>query len=103
MSARKILISIAVLASVSGCPAAKSALDSAVQVAVDTCSEIPNFIPPALTDSGAANLIGLACKAVDTSAPAVTTLIDSAVWNSMKTAYLAKHATLPAGMSAPAK
>jgi hypothetical protein len=83
-----------------GCsPQAKSAANEIIQVAVDTCSEIPNFVPPS---SVAGQVVGLLCNVVDSSAQPIETLVDSSVWNQLKADYLKKNGHLPAGMSPPA-
>lgn len=92
-----ILAILSALTVTSCTPAAKSAANQLVQVAVDTCTEITNFVPPT---SAVGSVIGLVCQGIDAAAPTATVVIDSAVWTTMKTAYLAKHGgVLPKGVS----
>jgi hypothetical protein len=91
-------LALAVASTCSCTPSAKSAANEIIQVAVDTCQEIPNFVVPT---SVAGSVVGLLCNLVDSSAPAVETIIDSAVWNQLKVAYIQKHGSLPNGMSPP--
>ena len=80
-----------------GCSAAaKNAVATGVTVAVDTCQEIANFVPPS-TAVGA--VVGLTCQAIEAGAPAIEVIIDSNLWNSMKASYQASHGSLPKGMS----
>lgn len=70
---------------------------AAVQLTVDTCSEIANFVPPTGT---VGSVVGLLCQTVDQLAPAVQVIVDSNIWNSLKAQYAAAHGgVLPKGMS----
>lgn len=90
-----VLILVAGGAAIQSCtPQARTAISTAVKVAVDTCAEIE--------DSGAAEgWIALTCAVVDVAGPEVEVLLSETQWNSMKRAYLAEHGRLPPGMKAP--
>jgi hypothetical protein len=83
-----------------GCtPAAKSAINTAINVTVEACQEIPNFVPPS-TAVGA--VVGLICQAIEAGAPAVEVIVDSNVWNGLKEEYKKTHnGMLPTKAAAP--
>jgi hypothetical protein len=95
----KLSIPLVLALSLASCtPQARSAVDEIVQISVEACKEVPNFVPPA---SQAGAVVGLICTAVDAGAPAVEVVINSDLWNQMKAQYLKDHGALPDGVSNP--
>jgi hypothetical protein len=66
---------------------------SAVQLSVDACTEISDFVPPT---SVIGQVVGLSCQAIEAGASVVQVIVDASVWNSMKAAYVVAHGALPA-------
>lgn len=83
-------------ATLEGCTKAQAV--SAVNLTVDACQEISNFVPPT---TAVGSVVGLLCQTVDQLAGPVEVVIDSTTWNAMKAQYLKTHGSLPRGMSAP--
>jgi hypothetical protein len=79
--------SVAALCSMLACTKqqAVAGVNTAVQVAVDLCTEAPNLIPP---NTPAGSIVALICPSVNAAAPGVTVFVDSVIWNLMK----AEHA-----------
>lgn len=95
-SVATIIVLVTCLSLTSCTPAAKTAIDNGIQVAVDTCTEIENFVPPT---GVIGSVVGLICQGIDAGAPVAKVIVDSSVWTGMKREYLAKHGALPKGVS----
>lgn len=94
-SMKKLLIIIGlslVVVTDTGCPAAKTAAQIAVQVAVDTCSELDQTgVQP--------GWVALVCAVVDGAGQEVQVLLSKDQWNAMKADYATMHGHLPKDMS----